>query len=145
MKVLIVEDDFTSRKLLQKFLSPYGDCDIAVDGEEAIEAYKMSWVKNEPYDLICMDIMMPNVDGHEALMKIREIEKEMDIKGPGEVKVIMTTALDDPKTVVKAFYEGGATSYIVKPIRKQTLFEEMRKLGLIGETTWTKVIQVEKI
>ena len=43
MRVLIVEDDFTSRKLLQKFLSPYGDCDIAVDGKEALEAYKMSW------------------------------------------------------------------------------------------------------
>ncbi len=130
MKVLIVEDDFISRNLLQKILSPYGECDIAVDGEEAIEAYKLSRLKNEPYDLICMDIMMPNMDGHEALMKIREIEKEMGIRDAAEVKVIMTTALDDPKTVVKAFYRGGAASYIVKPISRQRLFQEMRKLGL---------------
>ncbi len=131
MRILIVEDDFTSRKLLQKFLSPYGECDIAVDGEEAIEAYKLSWLKNEPYDLICMDIMMPKVDGQQALREIRGIEKEMDIKPADEVKVIMTTVLDDPKNVFRAFNRGGAASYIVKPIRKQTLLEEMRKLGLI--------------
>ncbi|GBD96313.1 MAG TPA: response regulator [Nitrospirae bacterium] len=131
MRILIVEDDFTSRKLLQKFLSPYGDCDIAVDGEEAIQAYKTSWVKNEPYDLICMDIMMPNVDGQEALREIRVIEKDLGIKNPDEVKVIMTTVLDDPKNVFKALNKGGATSYIVKPISKQTLLEELRKLGLI--------------
>ena len=131
MRVLIVEDDFTSRKLLQKFLSPYGECDIAVDGEEAIEAYKLSWLKNEPYDLICMDIMMPKVDGQQALREIRDIEKEMNIKAADEVKVIMTTVLDDPKNVFRAFNHGGAASYIVKPIRKQTLLEEMRKLGLI--------------
>ncbi|GBD97811.1 MAG TPA: response regulator [Nitrospirae bacterium] len=131
MRVLIVEDDFTSRKLLQKFLSPYGDCDIAVDGKEALEAYKMSWVKSEPYDLICMDIMMPNVDGQEALKKIREIEKDMGIKNHDEVKVVMTTVLDDPKNVFKALNKGGATSYIIKPISKQTLLEELRKLGLI--------------
>lgn len=131
MRVLIVEDDFTSRKLLQKFLSPYGDCDIAVDGKEALEAYEMSWVKSEPYDLICMDIMMPNVDGQEALKEIRKIEKDMGIKNHDEVKVIMTTVLDDPKNVFKALNKGGATSYIIKPISKQTLLEELRKLGLI--------------
>ncbi len=133
MRVLIVEDDFISRNLLQKILSPYGECDIAVDGKEAIEAYKLSRVKNKPYDLICMDIMMPNIDGHEALMRIREMEKEMGIRETAEVKVIMTTALDDPKTVVRAFYRGGAASYIVKPISRQRLLQEMRKLGLAGQ------------
>ncbi len=133
MRVLIVEDDFISRKLLEEILSPYGKCDIAVDGKGAIEAYKMSWLRNEPYDLICMDIMMPNVDGYEALVKIREIEKERGIKDRREVKVIMTTALDDPKTVVKAFYKGGATSYIVKPISSRRLLHEMHKLGLAEE------------
>ena len=133
MRVLIVEDDFTSRKLLQKFLSALGDCDIAVDGREAVEAYKMSWVKSTPYDLICMDIMMPEVDGLQALKEIREIEKEMDVKDSNAVKVIMTTALDDPKTVVKSYYELGAVSYIVKPVGKKKLLDEVQKLGLIEQ------------
>ncbi len=132
MRVLIVEDDFSSRKILQTILSAHGTCDIAVDGKEAIEAYKMSWLKNIPYDLICMDIMMPNVDGLQALAEIRKIEKEMDVKEKDGVKVIMTTALDDPKTVVESYYKLGATSYIVKPIGKQKLLQELEKLGLIG-------------
>lgn len=131
MRVLIVEDDFSSRKILQTILSAHGTCDIAVDGKEAIEAYKMSWLKNIPYDLICMDIMMPNVDGLQALAEIREIEKEIAVKERDGVKVIMTTALDDPRTVVESYYKLGATSYIVKPIGKQKLLQEVEKLGLI--------------
>jgi len=133
MKFLIVEDEFTSRKLLQKFLSPFGECDIAVDGEEAVEAFKMSLEENNPYDVICLDIMMPNMDGQEALKKFRQMEKEHGIKGSKEVKIIMTTALNDAKNVVEAYYRGGATSYIVKPINKEQLLEEMCKLGILNK------------
>ncbi len=131
MRILIVEDEFVSRRVLKEFLSPYGDCDMVVDGEEAIEAFRLAWEEGDPYELICLDIMMPNIDGQEALMKIREIEKELGVKGPDEVKVIMVTALDDPKTVVEAFYKGGATSYIVKPVEREKLLKEIKSLGLI--------------
>ncbi|QTA81596.1 Chemotaxis protein [Desulfonema limicola] len=132
MKILIVEDDFISRRIIKDILSPYGDCDIVVDGMEAVQAFKLAYEANEPYSLICMDIMMPNLDGHEALQQIRDIEKNSGIKGSAEVKVIMITALDDPKTVFKAYYKGGATSYIVKPIEKNKLIQEIRGLGLIS-------------
>lgn len=132
MRVLIVEDDFVSRKLLQKILGHYGECDIAVDGKEAIEAFRLALLdEGKPYDLICMDIMMPNVDGQQALLEIRQIEKQQGIGPSGEVKVIMTTALDDPKSVVDSLYKGGASSYIVKPIDRKKLLDEVRKLGLL--------------
>lgn len=131
MKILIVEDDFISRRIIKEILSPYGDCDIVVDGEEAIQAFQLAMNEQEPYDLVCMDIMMPNMDGQEALKQIRDIEKNAGIRGSAEVKVIMITALDDPKTVFKAYYRGGATSYIVKPIEKDKLVNELRILGLI--------------
>lgn len=131
MKILIVEDDFISRRIIKDILSPYGDCDIVVDGQEAVQAFKLAYEADEPYNLICMDIMMPNLDGQEALKQIRDIEKRSGIKGSAEVKVIMVTALDDPKTVFKAYYKGGATSYIVKPIEKDKLIQEIRGLGLI--------------
>lgn len=131
MKCLIVEDDFISRRILKELLSPYFDCDIAVNGEEAISSFKLAHESKKPYDLICMDIMMPEVDGNEALARIRDAEKMMGIPQNLEVKVIMTTALDDPQTVIKSYYKGGATAYLVKPISKQKLLFEMRLLGLI--------------
>jgi len=131
IKILIVEDDFIVRRILKDILSPYGDCDIVVDGDEAIQAFRLAWEEKEPYDLICLDIMMPKLDGQEALRQIREMEKEIGIQGSAEVKVIMVTALDDPKNVVEAYYRGGATSYIVKPIVKVRLLDEIRSFGLI--------------
>jgi two-component system, chemotaxis family, chemotaxis protein CheY len=131
LKMLVVEDDFISRRILQVILAPYGRCDIAKDGNEAIHAFYLGWEEKEPYDLICMDIMMPEMDGQEALQRIRDMEKEMGIFGSQEVKVIMVTALDDLKNVIKAFHDGGATSYIVKPISKQNMMGEMMKLGLL--------------
>jgi len=131
MKVLVVEDDFVSRKLLQKLLGHYGECDIAVNGKEAVNAFNLSLEVNSPYDLICMDIMMPGMDGQQALMEIREIEKKKGISETGWVKVMMTTALDDPKNVVESLYKGGAVSYVVKPIDKAKLLDEVRKMGLL--------------
>ncbi|MBU1565240.1 MAG: response regulator [Proteobacteria bacterium] len=132
MKILIVEDDFMVRQILRDILEEYGVIDIAVNGEEAIQAFRVAWRKDEPYDLICMDIMMPIIDGNETLIKIREIELSIGIIGSNEVKVIMISALDDAKTVVKAYSRGGATSYIVKPIEKERLINEMRVIGLLA-------------
>lgn len=131
MYSLIVEDDFVSRKIMQKILSVYGECDIAVNGLEAIDAFKLAWKDCQPYDLICMDIMMPIVDGQEALRQIRQIEKGLDVAGADAVKVIMTTALNDKKEVVDAFYQGGASSYFVKPIEVDDFTKELKVLGLL--------------
>jgi two-component system chemotaxis response regulator CheY len=130
LKILIVEDDFMVRQILRDILEPYGVVDIAVNGEEAVQAFRVAWRQNSPYDLLCMDIMMPVMDGNAALIKIREIELSLGIIGSEEVKVIMISALDDVKTVVKAYSKGGATSYIVKPIEKERLIGEMRSIGL---------------
>ena len=130
LRILIVEDEFGSRKLLQKFLSPYGVCDLAVDGEEAVEAFKLAMKEEEPYDLICLDIMMPKKDGQTVLKEIREIEESYNIIGLDGVKIIMTTALNDPKNILEAF-KSQCEAYIPKPISKQKLLEEMRALQLI--------------
>ena len=133
MKVLIVEDDFTSRKLLQTILAPYGECDIAVNGREAVDAFQSALDQKSGYDLVCMDIMMPEMDGQRALREIRNLEKKHGIAEDKEAKIIMTTALDDPKNVVEAYYKGGATSYVTKPIDKPMLLHLLGNLGLIEE------------
>jgi two-component system, chemotaxis family, chemotaxis protein CheY len=130
MRCLIVEDDFGSRRLLQAMLREYGASDVVVDGQEAIDAFRLAWEENNPYDLVFLDIMMPNVDGQEALRRIRATESEIGIRDRDRAKVVMTTALGDPENVVQAFYEGGADGYVVKPIKRETLVSELEKLGL---------------
>ena len=75
MRTLVVEDDFTSRLLLQSFLAKYGDCHIAVNGKEAITAFRTANQEGNKYDLICMDIMMPEMDGQAAITQIRDLEQ----------------------------------------------------------------------
>jgi two-component system chemotaxis response regulator CheY len=130
MKVLIVEDDFTNRKVLQKYLEPFAKCDVAVDGREALETFSAALRAGEPYELVFLDIMMPQVDGHAVLRGIRELESSSGVVGDGASKVIMTTALDDSSNVLGAFSEG-CEAYVVKPIDKQKLYHELRKLGCI--------------
>lgn len=129
MRILIVEDDFGSRVLMKKLLSVYGSCDVVVDGEEAIDSFKIAWEEKKPYNLIMMDIMLPEIDGQVALQQIRTYEKSIGLANTDRVKVIMTTALGDPKNVVTAYNKGEASSYIVKPVEISKLRQEMSKLG----------------
>ncbi len=132
IRVLIVEDEFFSRLVIQEILSEYGKCDIAVNGIEAVDAVKMRVKLGDPYDLICLDIMMPEMDGSETLVKIREIEKENGILGLDRAKIIMTTALDDMERVMAAFREQ-CDSYLVKPISVARLKNELYKLKIISK------------
>lgn len=130
MKILIVEDDIISQKVLKKFLSPYGTCDIAVDGDEGIKAFEKAWEEQAPYDLICLDIMMPEKNGQEVLKELRMIEESRGVNGLDGVKIIMTTALGDPENIKKAFREQ-CEAYLVKPIDKNKLLNTLAQLGLI--------------
>ena len=103
MRILIVEDDFASRKFMLKFLSKFGECDITVDGMEAVDAYLMALDADTPYDLVCLDIMMPALDGYQALKAIRDLEKERNIPEKDMAKIIMTTALNEEKNVKKGY------------------------------------------
>lgn len=130
MKILLAEDDFVTRKFMVNFLSKYGECDVTVDGMEAVDAFMMALEDGEPYDLVCLDIMMPVMDGYQALMGIRNLEKDRGIVEDKRAKVIMTTALNDEKNVKMAF-ELGCTIYSGKPIDKERFEQAMKKLGLI--------------
>lgn len=130
MKILIAEDDLASRRFLSKFLSQYGEVDMVVDGLEALDAYLISIKENSPYDLFCLDIMMPKVDGVKVLKAIREYEAKQGVSHEHRVNVIMTTALAETEYVKKAF-ELGCEAYAAKPIDTNKMLEVMKKLGLI--------------
>ena len=89
---------------------------------------RLSLNEQDPYNLILLDIMRPNVDGHAALAAIRSLESGLGVAPADEAKVIMTTALSDASNVMKAF-KGQCDGSLVKPIRKEPLFAELEKLG----------------
>ena len=132
MRILIVEDDFVSRKLMLLCMSDFGSCDVAVDGVEAVAAVKYALEENESYDLICLDIMMPNMNGQEALKQIRALESESGFMVGQGSKIIMTTALSDNTSVITAF-RGECDSYLIKPIHKKSVADKFEELGLLSD------------
>ena len=130
MKTLIVEDDFTSRLLLQEFLGIYGVTHIAVNGKEAMEAVRLSFEADKPYDLICLDIRMPEMDGMEVLRQIRQHEELLSIASARTSRIVMTTAVEDMKNVFDA-YKNLCDGYLTKPIQKAKLLEKLREMKLI--------------
>jgi two-component system, chemotaxis family, chemotaxis protein CheY len=130
MRTLIVEDDFTSRLLLQSFLSRYGECHVAVNGKEAVEAFRLSQRSGRAYNLICMDIMMPEMDGQAAIQEIRAMEEVSGVLSTCGAKIIMVTALDDMKNVMASF-KALCDAYIFKPVDTAQLLDHLRSLALV--------------
>jgi len=128
MKILIVEDDFVSSKLLETILSSIGTCKVAENGNMAVDMIEKSLTEKSPYDLICLDIMLPELDGHDVLKRLREVEEQQEKTEPANV--IMITSLGDSENIKKSF-GGKAEAYLVKPIYKDKLIETIRRLGLI--------------
>ncbi len=131
MKTLIVEDNPVNSLFVQKILAVTGECDVASDGHEAIQYFSDAIEENKPYDVVCLDIVMPGLDGQEVLKKIRHLETEKGINISDEAKVIMLTSVDDPD-IIKETVKQGASDYLVKPILKDDLLDKIRAFGFIS-------------
>ncbi len=129
MRSLIVEDDPTSRMILERLLRPYGQADLAIDGREGIAAYKSSLELGIRYDLVCLDIMLPGIDGHSVLRALRTLESQKGIKSGEGARIIMTTALSDKQNVLTAIQQCDA--YLTKPIDKNQLAFYLKRFGLV--------------
>jgi two-component system chemotaxis response regulator CheY len=134
MKIMIVDDNYDNRLILKKILEQH-QCIEECDGKQAVGSFVRALHNKEPFDLVLMDIMMPEIDGLSALEIIREVEKKWEIPPGSECKVIMVTALDSPKDVCRAFFKGGATEYIAKPIDKDELRQKIASITESGGST----------
>ena len=132
MKTLIVEDELTSRVMLREILKRYGRPQVAMNGREAVDLVRAAIQEGAAFDLICLDIMMPEMDGQEALKRIRQLEDESGIEPANRAKVIMTTAHADRDNVLEEI-QGQCDYFLVKPIDGRALLTELRRLGLVAE------------
>jgi two-component system, chemotaxis family, chemotaxis protein CheY len=128
IKILLVEDELISRRMVKSFLSPFGEVDVAVNANEAFTAVKKAIENNQPYELIFLDIMMPKLDGIAILKKIRYLENQQGFSEETRSKVIMTSSNSDKNIILKAA-RADCTGYIIKPIDKTRLYNEIHKHG----------------
>ncbi len=130
MKVLVVEDHPITREFLRHFFEPMAECHVAENGETGVDAVVRSLDEDAPYDLVCMDLRMPKMDGHTALRQIRMIEEERGLREDARTKVIIITASASPADIYQA-YEDDCQAYLAKPVDTEQLSARMRELGLI--------------
>ncbi len=132
MKILIVDDDFASRRILMKCAHSLGACDMAANGKEAMAAYEDAVTEKEPYDLILLDIMMPEMDGNEVLNAIRDRELKA---APGSLKktsIAMASSLGDTQSVIGSFRDQ-CDGYIIKPYSPDSVLRDLKRYGIISD------------
>jgi len=129
IRILILEDDPTSGKLLTNFLTPHGNCDLVTDGKSAVEFFQKAIRAADGYKLIFVDIMVPETLGHDVVRMIREMERKEGIPIEKKAKVVVTTSLSDPDNIIESF-KANCDSYLIKPIRKAKLINEIKSLGI---------------
>lgn len=123
-KALVVDDNFVGRKLLTEVLKGRAQCDNAANGKEALEAYQIAVKEKTPYDIILLDIAMPDMSGVEVLEKIRQDEESRGIQLGKGVPVIMVTAHREP---LCDSFNKGCDDYILKPIQADALIKKIEE------------------
>ena len=128
MRALVAEDERTAQRLLQVYLQEFGECSLVEDGQAALGSYTTALDQGRPFDVIFLDIMMPGLNGHQVLARIRDIEADRGIPPSAGVKAVMTTALTDEENILEAHIQG-CSAYCIKPFRRRDLREIMIALG----------------
>ncbi len=127
MRSMIVDDDEMGRMMLATLLEEFGHCDQAANGKDALALFDRTVEEGVPYDLICLDIIMPVMDGTETLRQLRERDQQQGLR----TKVFMISACSSPQDIEDAFFEGDCDDYVVKPFRRDVLIEMLTRYNLI--------------
>ncbi len=128
MRILIAEDEAVSARSLEAAVKPLGEPERACNGEECFQKFCSALEAGRPFDLIFLDLMMPDFDGHEALAAIRDVEERYGVAPGAGVKVIVTSAHTDSQNLYQA-HLSGCNEYLAKPINHADLRRALRKLG----------------
>ena len=130
MRALVVDDEIVPRMIMTEYMHDYGICISASHGAEALELYESQFKNGQPFELVFLDIQMPEMDGQEVLQKIRQIEKLYKSPVARSTVILMITAIGDSKNVLKAF-RHQCDGYFVKPIIREKFTGKLKELNLV--------------
>ncbi|ACH37404.1 MULTISPECIES: response regulator [Citrifermentans] len=131
MNCLIVEDNEFSREALRLFLAPHAEIELAADGQEGVELFQNALARGNRFDLVLLDVVMPKLDGQQALKLMRQAEKDYAVTEKQKAVIIMTTALTSAEQMQQALWDGDCTDYLVKPIVRADLLALLRRYRLL--------------
>lgn len=127
MRILIVDDELVGRTKLETILETIGDCTAVEDGSAGLDAFEQAWENLTPFDVICLDIQMPGLDGRDVLRRIRKVEESMNLDERAKTMVVMVTSMSDQSSVL-SYLDAGCNDYIVKPFDPVTVIEKISNL-----------------
>ena len=130
MRVLIVDDEVASRKKLESIMHDFGECVPVETGTEALAEFQEAWNQWRPFDLITLDISMPEMDGTEVLHRIRELEAEKGVAEEKKANIFIVTGQTDKNRMITAI-RGGCNDFIRKPYKRLRILEKLEECGLV--------------
>lgn len=129
-RILIVDDSASIRESFTDILSPLATCEVATNGQEAVDLVKRTLNKGDTFDLVLMDIIMPEKDGLTAAKEIRAFESSRGSTEADRLTIVIVTTIKEPSRILIAQYDCGADAYITKPFTRETVLQTLRNNGL---------------
>nr|WP_320192353.1 response regulator [uncultured Desulfobacter sp.] len=136
MRILIADDEVVSRSKLQKIMSTFGDCVAVESGHDAVDAFKQAWAEWVPFDLVALDVLMPGMDGMDALLEIRRLEDTKGVVAKHRSKILMVTS-QAQRDVVVTCLQAGCDEYIIKPFNLELVNQKISEL-MLGKCVWPR-------
>ncbi len=128
MRILIADDELVSRSKLEKIMSTFGDCEVVESGSQAVDAFKKAWEEWTPFDLIALDILMPQMNGMDTILEIRRLEAVKRVANKHRAKILMVTS-EAERDVVLTCVQAGCNEYIIKPFNLELVTKKLSDLG----------------
>lgn len=132
LKILIIDDDELGRELIALHLEGIAECDMAENGFLGVQKFRDSFERGVPYDVILLDIVMPEMDGHTAAMEIRLIEKDWGVTISDGVTIIVLSSLHTPSDVIQSYVAARSAAHLVKPVMPEKLLNTLTKLNILS-------------
>ena len=125
MRILVVEDNFISRSVQRELMAAYGACEAVETGEEAVALFRSALEQGAPYDLVCLDLVLAGIDGHEVLTRLRALEEHHGRLGLERARLFVVTVQHDREHVLRAF-RAGCDAYLHKPLTPLQVQQALR-------------------